>query len=259
MRKKGMIIDADVHISPTPESGNSISHEELLKRMEKARVNKAVTWLQPPYLREVDKANAYVYEAMQKHPDKILGFGWVDPNLGVEKAKKAVNKYAHEYGFYGIKLNGAQNNFYIDDPILSIPVIEEIAETGKLLAFHVGADAYDRTNPFRVAKIAKRFPMLQILMVHMGGVAFDDLTDAAIEVAKECSNLTLIGSGVRSNPILKAIRTLGSSRICFGSDTPFEPMHVEVARYEALLDGLSEKDRFNVMAGNIARLLSLET
>jgi predicted TIM-barrel fold metal-dependent hydrolase len=253
-----MIIDADVHISPAFESGNSLSAEELLKRMEKAGVGKAVTWLQPQYMREVDKANKYVYEAMRKHPDRILGFGWVDPNLGVEKAKKAVKKYVYEYEFYGVKLNGAQNNFYIDDPVLSVPVIEQIAETGKLLAFHVGTDAYDRTNPFRVAKIAKQFPKLQILMVHMGGVAFSDLTNAAIEVAKEHSNLTLIGSGVRTNPILKAIKTLGSSRVCFGSDTPFDLMHVEVARYNAMLEGLPEKDQFNVMAGNIIRLLKLE-
>jgi predicted TIM-barrel fold metal-dependent hydrolase len=253
-----MIIDADVHISPAFESGNSLSAEELLKRMEKAGVGKAVTWLQPQYMREVDKANKYVYEAMRKHPNRILGFGWVDPNLGVEKAKKAVKKYVYEYEFYGVKLNGAQNNFYIDDPVLSVPVIEQIAETGKLLAFHVGTDAYDRTNPFRVAKIAKQFPKLQILMVHMGGVAFSDLTNAAIEVAKEHSNLTLIGSGVRTNPILKAIKTLGSSRVCFGSDTPFDLMHVEVARYNAMLEGLPEKDQFNVMAGNIIRLLKLE-
>jgi len=153
-----MIIDADVHISPTFESGNSISVEELLKRMRKAGVDKAVTWLQPPYKREVAEANEYVYKAMKKYPDKILGFGWVDPNLGVEAAKEQVRKCVYEYGFYGVKLNGAQNNFYIDDPVLSIPVIEEIVETGKVLAFHVGADAYDRTNPFRVAKIAKRFP-----------------------------------------------------------------------------------------------------
>jgi len=254
-----MIIDADVHISPMSEGGNGILIEELLKRMDKAGVDKAVTWLQPSYMREIDKANDYVHKAMKKYPDRILGFGWVDPNLGVEKAKKDVKKFINEYGFYGVKLNGAQNNFYIDDPNLSIPVIKEIAETNKLLALHVGADAYDRTNPFRVAKIAKQFPKLKILMVHMGGVAFDDLTNAAVEVAKENSNLTLIGSGVRTIPILKAIKILGSSRVCFGSDTPFELMHVEVARYKALLDSIPEDDRFNVMAKNIARLLNLET
>lgn len=253
-----MIIDADVHISPTSEGGNSILVEELLSRMEKAGVDKALTWLQPPYTRETKHSNEYVYKAMKQYPDKILGFGWADPNLGVEKAKDTVKRCIYDYGFYGVKLNGAQNSFYIDDPVLSIPVIEEIAKTGKLLAFHVGADDYERTHPFRVGKIAKQFPELQILMVHMGGVAFHDLTNAAIEIAQEYPNLTLIGSAVRAIPILKAIKTLGSTRVCFGSDTPFALMRVEVAKYNALLDGeVSEEDKYNVMAGNMIRLLNL--
>jgi predicted TIM-barrel fold metal-dependent hydrolase len=254
-----VIIDADVHISPTSEGGNSIGYEELLRRMDRAGVDKALTWLQPPYLREIDGANARVYEAMKQHPDRILGFGWADPNLGVEKAKDTVKRCVYEYGFYGVKLNGAQNSFYIDDPILSIPVIEEIARTGKLLAFHVGADAPEHTHPFRVGKIARRFPEVQILMVHMGGAARPDLSDAAIEIAQEYPNLTLIGSGVRAIAVLKAIKTLGATRVCFGSDTPFALMHVEVAKYNALLDGeASDQQKHDVMAGNIVRLLDLK-
>lgn len=254
-----MIIDADVHISPTAEGGNSIFVDELLRRMERAGVDKALTWLQPPYRRELDAANEYVYKAMQVYPDKILGFGWVDPNLGVEKAKDGVRKCVYEYGFYGVKLNGAQNSFYIDDPALSIPVIEEIVRTGKILAFHVGADDFERTHPFRVGKIARQFPDTQILMVHMGGIGSADVSNAAIEIAQQHQNLTLIGSGVRSRPILKAIKTLGPSRVCFGSDSPFELMHVEVAKYRALLNGeLSEDDKYKVMAGNMIRLLGLK-
>jgi len=255
-----MIIDADVHISPySEEGGNRIGVEELLRRMDRAGVDKALTWLQPTYRREIDESNEYVCQAMKQHPDRILGFGWADPNLGVEEAKDTVKKCIYEYSFYGVKLNGAQNSFYVDNPVLSIPVIEEIAKTGRLLAFHVGGDAYEHTHPFRVGKIARRFPELQILMVHMGGVAFADLSNAAIEIAQEYPNLTLIGSAVRSIPILKAIKTLGSPRVCFGSDTPFELMRVAVAKYNALLNGqVSEEDEYNVMAGNMIRLLDLK-
>jgi len=253
-----MIIDADVHISPTPEGANSIYVDELLRRMDRSGVDKALTWLQPPYRREVDPANQYVYESMKQHPERILGFGWADPNLGVEAAKDTVKRCINDYGFYGVKLNGAQNDYYIDDPALSIPVIEEIAKTGKILAFHVGADAFDKTHPSRVGKIARQFPDVQIFMVHMGGIAFSDLSNAAIEAAQEHPNLTLIGSGVRAKPILKAIKTLGASRVCFGSDTPFGLMHVELAMYNALLDGeVSEEDKYKVMAGNMIRLLEL--
>lgn len=55
-----------------------------------------------------------------------------------------------------------------------LPVIEQIAVAGKLLAFHIGTDAYEATHPFRLAKIAKRFPTTKILTVHMGGGGFHD-------------------------------------------------------------------------------------
>ncbi len=253
-----MLIDADCHISPTPEGGVGIGIDELLRRMDRAGVEKAVTWLQPPYRRETDQANAYVHRAATEHPDRILGFGWADPNLGVPEAIETVRRCVEEYGFFGVKLNGAQNSFYIDDPDLSLPVVEAIAATGRVLAFHVGADAPDRTHPFRAAKVARKYPDLPILVVHMGGVGHADLTSAAIEFAEACPNLTLIGSTVRDRPVLAAIERLGADRVCFGSDTPFALMHAEKARYEALLEGaITDEQRALVMGGNIARLFGL--
>jgi len=254
-----MIIDADTHISPTGEDAMAITYDELVRRMDRAGVDRALTWLRPPYMREIAESNAYVYEATQQHPDRILGFGWADPHLGVEQSKDDVKRCIYDYGFCGVKLNGAQNSYYIDDPKLSLPLVEEIAKTGKLLAFHVGTDAYETTHPFRVAKVARMFPELLILMAHMGGVAHYDLSNAAIEMAQECPNLILIGSAVRSRAILKAIKTLGPGRVCFGSDTPFELMHVEVAKYNALLeDEVTLEQKQQVMGGNIARLVGLK-
>jgi predicted TIM-barrel fold metal-dependent hydrolase len=92
----------------------------------------------------------------------------------------------------------------------------------------------------------------------MGGVAFHDLSDAAIEAAQECPNITLIGSGVRAVNILKAIKTLGAERVCFGSDTPFALMHVELAMYEALMrDQVTGDERDLILGGNIQRLFGI--
>lgn len=137
-------------------------------------------------------------------------------------------------------------------------LIEEIAKTGKLLAFHVGADAFERTHPFRVAKIACMFPELQILVVHMGGAGVPDLSDAVIEFARECPNMHLIGNCIFATRVWKAIQTLGASRVSSGSDTPFFFTHVEVAKYDAMLDGeVSPEDKHAIMAGNMIRLLGL--
>jgi len=248
-----MIIDADCHISPFTEG---IQVDELIMRMDRAGVEKAIAWLQPLYMRDVEQGNAYVNQATRLHPDRLIPFGWVDPHYGYAASMATIHRCLDEYGFPGVKLNGAQNEFFIDDERLSIPLIEEIARKGNLLAFHIGTDAYEYTHPFRLGKIAKRFPDAHILAVHMGGVASRDLTNAMIELAVEYRNITLIGSNVKSRPILKAIQTLGAHRVCFGSDTPFDMMHVEIARYNALLEGEVDKDgKELVMGKNVENLL----
>lgn len=252
-----MIIDADVHISPVPTGGNSIFIEELLRRMDHAGVHKAVTWLQPPYYREIKPSNQYVYEASKKYPDRILGFGWSDPNLGMDHARDMVKRSLQDYGFYGVKFNGAQNEFYIDNPAL-FPLYEEVAKAGKILAYHIGGDSPEHTHPFRLAKIAQAFPDTPILMVHMGGAHFHDFGNAAIEFAQQCPNINIVGSVIRTHPLLRAIKVLGAQRVCFGSDTPFEYMHVEVSKYQTLLEGeLSSEEKALVMGGNIERLFGL--
>lgn len=45
-----MIIDADVHISPFGENAYDITIDELLRRRDRAGVDKALTWLRPPYM-----------------------------------------------------------------------------------------------------------------------------------------------------------------------------------------------------------------
>jgi predicted TIM-barrel fold metal-dependent hydrolase len=252
------IIDADCHISPTPQGGNSISYGELLRRMDRSGVDQALTWLQPPYERgELTAGNAYVAKATQANPDRILGFGWADPRLGVDRALQAVDRCLHDHGFPGVKLNGAQNEFVIDDSTLVLPAVEKIAEAGAILALHIGGDSPENTHPWRAGNIARRYPELRVLIVHIGGTAFHDLSRAAIEVATEHPNMTLIGSAVRAQSILRAITALGPHRVCFGSDTPFELMHVEVAKYRALLeDEFTGSDISAIMGGTIGQVLT---
>jgi len=250
-----MIIDADTHITPT---GNPFSSDELIAAMDRAGVDMALTWLRPDYVgREIEGHNAYVYQAMREHPDRILGFGWADPTVGVDHAIDVVKRCVFDYGFYGVKLNGAQNDFFIDDPHLSMPVVDEIAKTGKLLAFHIGVDAYEQTHPFRAAKIAKMYPDMPILMVHMGQHDAG-MNHAVIEIARENANMFLVGSHAPYSAVLQAIRALGADRVCFGSDAPFLMMHVELAMHKALLEHeVSDKEKEDVLGGNIIRLFGL--
>ena len=251
------IIDADTHISPLDEPV-SCRVETLIAEMDRAGAARSVVWLQPPYMREIDSSLEYIYSSAKKYPDRLLPFGWANPLLGKEKSIETIKKCMLEYGFYGVKLNGAQDSYYIDDENFSMPLVEEIAKLGGMICFHVGVDAYGYTHPYRVAKIAARYPDTIFLLAHMGGVGKPDMANECVEMAQKHPNIYLIGSQISFIAVLKAIKTLGASRVCYGSDMPYDSMRAWSAAYLALLkDEVSDNDAALVMGGNIQSLFKL--
>ncbi len=251
-----LIIDADTHMAPT---GGEFALEAHLARMERDGIDMTLTWLRPDYRgEEIAGHNRYIYEATLKYPDKILGFGWADPTVSVAHARKMVQVCLEEYGFYGVKLNGAQNAYRIDDPVLALPVIEDIARAGKVLAFHIGPDAYENTHPLRAERIARMYPDMPILMVHMGMTNWE-MNRTVVEAAGRCPNMFLVGSEIDDRALLYAIHTLGAGRVLFGTDAPFRRPRVIRALYEAAMEGeVTETEKAQVMGGNAARLLGLQ-
>ncbi len=257
--RRNMIIDGDTHLSPYHEYATNTSAEQMLRCMDAAHVDRALCWAHRPYSRNrLDEVERYVYEATQRHADRLIGYGWVDPMLGKAEANRMLEQCLYEYGFPGVKFNGCQNEHFCDDEEMVLPLLEKIAKAGASVAFHTGGDAPDQTHPLRVARIAKRFPEMKVLMVHIGcGGASYDLSRAAIEAAQACPNIWLVGSDIRSRALLNAVEKLGTERICFGSDAPFENMRVEVARYRAMFESsLPAQDYEKLMGGNLLRFLA---
>lgn len=123
-----MMIDADVHLSPLKEYETNMDAEMLIKSMEESGVDKALCWGHRPYVRSMlREIQRYLYESSKRYPDKILGFGWIDPRLGRANARDELHRCLYEYGFYGVKFNGAQNEHMNDDPDMVLPLIEEPA------------------------------------------------------------------------------------------------------------------------------------
>ena len=248
------IFDADSHLTLTESPSQTA--EQLIANMDKAGIDKSVIWLQPPYMRVLDDANKYIYESYKKYPDRLVPIGWVDPHFGIDECMRMLKVCLDDYGMKGIKLNGAQNSFYIDDPSLE-PIYDELEKRNSVLAFHVGADFYNFTHPYRVGKVAKKHPGLRILCAHMGGAGRPDLGDSAIEMAQEYPNMMLVGSAIAYTRVLEGIKTLGADRVCFGTDAPFNYQWVEAAAYKALLEGeIPQEDIEKVMGLNIEKFLA---
>ncbi len=251
-----MRIDADCHLA-APSNGTGIGADELIKRLDEVGVDRAITWPMVSYTRDIAPDNAAIYQARKAHPDRIIPFGGVNPMLGIDVARDELKRCIEEYGVQGVKLNGARDGYYIDDLALSLPLIEMIAEAGLVLAFHCGANDFEKTHPFRVARISARFPDLRIMLVHMGGSGLPDIADAVADLAAEHPNWYLIDSEVEYRKIHKALTKLGPERICYGSDTPFCPMRFEWGLRQVVYQDLSPTQQDLVFGGNIARMLGI--
>jgi uncharacterized protein len=252
-----MIIDADCHLSSQKFDGLAILAGELIEALDRAGVDRALVWLKPPYDKQIEPENRAVFEADRTYPGRLIPFGWTNPRLGAARAGAILQQCFEEYGFYGVKFNGAQDDYVIDDDHLVLPLIERAAKYGKVIAFHIGADYYENTHPYRLQRIARLFPETRFILIHLGGAGLPPLDRAAVEVLQACPNMIAIGSGINELPILRALQQAGVERVCFGSDMPFGLVHVRLAMYRALLRDFSPADQEKVLGGNIARFIGL--
>ncbi|NLT73077.1 MAG: amidohydrolase [Chloroflexi bacterium] len=251
-----MRIDADCHLAD-PSNGTGIGADELIRRLDEVNVDRAITWPMVSYTRDIAADNAAIYQAWRAHPERIISFGGVNPMLGLKVAQAELRCCIEEYGVWGVKLNGARDGYYVDDVRLALPLIEMIAEAGLVLAFHCGANDFERTHPYRIAKISAQFPDLRLMLVHMGGSGLPDIAEAVMDLASSHPNWYLIDSEVEYRKIHRALAQVGPERICYGSDTPFCPMRFEWGLRQVVYQDLEPAEREMVFGGNIARMLGI--
>ena len=249
-----MLCDADCHIS-SRENAPGIGVDQLLRELDRVGVDKAVCWPMVSYAREIASDNAAIHDGAVRHPDRIIPFCGVNPLLGLDDARDELKRCIEVYGAKGVKLNGARDGYFVDDPVLSLPLAAMAAEAGIALALHCGANDFERTHPYRIAKISDAFPETPVLIVHMGGSGQPDLCDAVIDFAQRYGNWYLIDSEADYRKIHRGIKVLGSERICYGSDTPFCPMRFEWGIRQVVYGDLDAADRALILGGNIARAL----
>ncbi|HSJ66378.1 MAG TPA: amidohydrolase family protein [Anditalea sp.] len=189
-----LVIDTDTHITHPKLIGAQVKYkmktykgyfqgmpitaEQLINEMDLNGVDMALTWQNPACIdygknqkvnyQKLMEANEYIYTSSRKYPTRFIPAGWTDPMaLGVDLAKQCVEKLVVEYGFPIVKMNPAQNEFYMDSPMV-FEVLETIIGLNAIPAFHVGSDT-EYTSVEALEKIAKTFPETPIIAVHMGG------------------------------------------------------------------------------------------
>lgn len=251
-----MIFDCDTHLSPYRMLPESIDAAEWNDAMERAGIDKAICWLMQQKIDTVFESNRYIYQSAKRY-SRMVPFGWVSLKEGIDASLDETTRCLQEYGFRGMKINGSQNFHNIDSPE-TLRIVERIAQLGGMVAFHIGADSPEYTHPRRAAVVARLYPEMPVIMVHMGGAIEPDVSESVIEIAAENPNMMLVGSSVPVAKVANAIRRLGPERVLYGSDTPYhESATVILERYRSMLREFDAETSELVLGGNAMRMLTV--
>jgi predicted TIM-barrel fold metal-dependent hydrolase len=235
------VIDAHAHIGDFGGWANvRISDDQLLSDMDRFHIEKTVVFMIP---------NDIVRRAVQKYPDRLIGFVWVNPNEG-QKALDEVKRALGDWGFQGIKLHPLFHAFIPGDETV-VPIMEQARQFHVPVLFHSGHPPF--SLPWQIGEVAERFPDVPIIMGHMGH-GHGLYIQGAITTARKYPNIYLETSGMPMHTKIKeAYERVGSDRVMYGSDAPFHDHSVEMQRVR--VSGLDETALNRVFYENAAKLL----
>jgi len=252
-----MIIDAHVHFGPGlehyPDPVGPLfpipSVDDLLRILDQAGIDMAIIF--PPrwfggefFDPNYEQANRAIADAVRSHPDRLIGYGRVNPNWG-QKAIRELRRCLEDYGLRGLKLHPEWESFFPTNSALVHPLMELAANHNVPVLFHTG---YFPSEPALLIELALAFPHVQIIMGHMGG----RLTSDAVIAAKKASNLILETSGSMYY-LGDAIKAVGGERFVFGSNCPFDFPKLQLDKVRRT-PGLSASETAFILGENSARL-----
>jgi len=208
-----MIIDFHTHVDESPAFGWIDPPEKIVGLLDEAGIDQAVimTYTDLPGLNE--NALEYILEAASRFPDRLIPFVRLNPSYS--EAMPGLIAQALSAGIRGVKLHPTTTLAHPGgEP--TVAVLRAAAEAGIPVLFHCGDDPY--TTPQTLEVAAQQVPECQVVFGHMGG--YHHVLDA-IEVAQRNENVYLETSAMPYPDLIrKAVDSLGSTRVVFGSDGP---------------------------------------
>jgi len=279
-----MIIDFHTHITPphvvqnrekyltrdiwfeelycSPEA-RLVTADELIAEMDRSGVQKSVTfgfgWRDPALLRE---ANDYVIDAVRRYPDRLIGFGVVNPAYAQEAAKELERCAASGLRGVGELMPNGQG-FSLDNERSMRPLVEVAMAHHMPILSHTSEPVghlypgKGTVDPGVVYRFVGFFPDAKLVCAHWGGgLPFYELMP---EVMRKFHNVyydTAASLYLYRDKIFFLAGTLMPNKILFATDYPLIPQRRMHSRL--VLAGLPRGTLAKVQGGNAARLLGLK-
>ena len=155
----------------------------------------------------------------------------------------------------GIKLHPEIEFFDPNEAELMEPIYVAARRYHVPIIFHTGMSS--KASPGVIAELAAQHKDVPVILGHMG---VSEYVKLAVAVARQNENIFLETSVVGWMPLLlEAFRGVGTSKILFGSDHPYNPLAMEVekiAKHVTKAAKLKEDDLKKVFADNFLSILN---
>ena len=237
--------------------------DELVAAMDRDGVDRSVVmgigWTDRGLARE---ANDYIVESVSRFPDRLTGFGAVNPAWGEEAAREA--ERCASAGLAGIgELHPDTQGYDLGDESAMGPLMEAARALGLIVLTHssepVGHmyQGKGETRPEVVWRFIRNFPEATIVCAHWGGgLPFYALMP---EVKEGLANVyfdTAASPFLYDRRVFEAgVGLVGAGRILLGSDYPLLRASRLLRQIEKA--GLPEGEKEAIRGGNAGRLLGL--
>ncbi|MEI9475991.1 MAG: amidohydrolase family protein [Deltaproteobacteria bacterium] len=249
------VIDAHVHmgisrILKLMTGKDKHLGEDVIEHMDALGIDKCVAFSVAHPDTDYSAANDVILEQVKKYPNRIIGFGRVNPNFGAENCVKEIDRFV-KLGLRGLKLHPGFE-FHIPNDKAIYPIFETVRKHKIPILYHAGTSHF--CNPATVADMATDFPEISVIIPHFAYTLRLD----AIALAKRVKNLFLDTAGcfAGEDTIKMAVKTVGLEKIIFGSDDPFEPVERELEKL-VKYSGLTTDELKAVFSENLKRLLKI--
>ena len=253
-----LVIDCHAHLHHHSASNWKDSDRLLIEAADKLGIDQLccsiLTPKRPATVEGFRQCNAWLSEAVQRFPGRVLGYCYVNPGH-TREALEEIRRYVLEHGFIGVKL---YNEHTCTEPVVA-PVVELAIELKVPILHHAGHMHYPNKEQPRIsdaghlAALAKRYPEATLICAHIGGGGDWEWT---IKAARHAKNLFLDTSGsvVDEGIVDMAARAVGVDRLLFGCD-----MSLTAGVGKILAAKLSQEEKSRILGGNMKRILSMRS
>lgn len=272
----GKIIDTHVHIyeetdqawiSPPLPAKRLIEYmdEPYLVAGEQRRIDRALVMPTPgatimPHT-SFREQHELVIQACRRYPDRLVGNFFFNPHFGVEAGILELEKMVKEEGWRCVKLHPTFHCYFPNKAKHLVWPIMEAARRLKIpVLIHTGDTPF--SIPSLMVPLIEDFPDVSVVLAHYGTQKIT-FADDAIEVARKHDNVWLETSWAQLNRVKEGVKTLGASKIMFGTDFPNHDIWIHLRTIEVLCYApplginMSEEDRERMLGGNAIKVFGL--